>query len=167
MTAENTTVPRLLTVDEFQAKYKDIHTLSPDERYGYELLYHELVSGLQGLTPAVTQQQLDDADRRAGAAERQLEHVQDTLNTFTGVRSRMKREWGVHENVSFDIVWAEAIALKHAHEQSDPLHIKPRDQKLLELGYSRGWSDHKQDQPHGMQTPEMLSMIATANKVKP
>ncbi|BDR10708.1 hypothetical protein CTR2_R40460 [Comamonas thiooxydans] len=37
----------LLTVDEYQAKYLHIHKMSDDERYGYESLYNEIVSGLQ------------------------------------------------------------------------------------------------------------------------
>jgi hypothetical protein len=52
----------------------------------------------------------DDADRRAGASERRLERVSDSLDRFRDVRRKMKRERGYDDNVSFDVVWAETCA---------------------------------------------------------
>lgn len=56
---------------------------------------------------------LADADRRAGAAERHLESCRNDLIRIERVRDEMKYQWGVSSNVSFDVVWAEALALKN------------------------------------------------------
>lgn len=63
------------------------------------------------------QEQLDDADRRAGAAERELETCRSDLARINRVRDKMKDEWGVDRNVSFDVVWAEALKLKRQATQ--------------------------------------------------
>lgn len=60
----------------------------------------------------VHQGQLAEADRRAGAAERELETCRSDLARINRVRDKMKDEWGVDRNVSFDVVWAEALKLK-------------------------------------------------------
>lgn len=44
---------------------------------------------------------------------------------------------------------------------------RKRDQKLLELGYSRGWSDHKKDMVHGLSSSDIDIAIEFANGVKP
>lgn len=49
----------------------------------------------------------DEADRRAGAAERGWEHDRERLQTFARVRDEMKEQRGYHRNVSFDAVWKE------------------------------------------------------------
>lgn len=54
----------------------------------------------------------DDADRRAGAAERKCEDFADTVARRNEWLSKAKREWGVDDRVSFDVVWKEALALK-------------------------------------------------------
>lgn len=67
-------------------------------------------------TPQPTQAQagaeLAEADRRAGAAERELACCREDVARFTRVRDQMKEQWGVDRNVSFDVVWAEALRLK-------------------------------------------------------
>lgn len=56
--------------------------------------------------------ELHDADRRAGAAEREMEYLkEDALNRDSWLR-KAKQQWGVDYNVSFDVVWAQALALK-------------------------------------------------------
>jgi hypothetical protein len=60
------------------------------------------------------QAQLDEADRRAGAAERECEGYRAECTRLHAVRDAMKRQWGVGANVSFDAVWLEALALKQA-----------------------------------------------------
>lgn len=62
----------------------------------------------------VSKSELDEADRRAGAAERELTRYKDDVARLNRVRDRMKEEWGVHYNTSFDKVWEEALALKRA-----------------------------------------------------
>ena len=63
---------------------------------------------------ATVEKERDEADRRAGAAERYLEQLrQDDVATRRWLK-RMKQEWGVHENTTFDHVWAECLALKSA-----------------------------------------------------
>jgi hypothetical protein len=56
--------------------------------------------------------QLAEADRRAGAAERELATFRDDLARINRVRDKMKDQWGVDHNVSFDVVWADALKLK-------------------------------------------------------
>lgn len=60
--------------------------------------------------------QRDEADRRAGAAERELASVRSELDTMRRVRERMKEQWGAHYNTSFDVVWDEALTLKAGAE---------------------------------------------------
>ena len=54
----------------------------------------------------------DEADRRAGAAEREMQTLKDTIARLNSVRSKQKRDWGVDDNTSFDVIWNEALALK-------------------------------------------------------
>lgn len=54
--------------------------------------------------------ELAEADRRAGAAERELAKAREDIDRFTSVRSKMKREAGYDDNVSFDLVWADVLA---------------------------------------------------------
>ena len=57
---------------------------------------------------------LAEADRRAGEAERLLATCKEYVMRFEQVRGRMKYQWGADQRVSFDEVWAEALALKKA-----------------------------------------------------
>lgn len=59
----------------------------------------------------------DEADRRAGAAERHTSGLADDLQRMYRVRDEMKDQWGVSRQVSFDVVWAEALALKTAMQE--------------------------------------------------
>ncbi len=70
---------------------------------------------------------LAEADRRAGAAERELASVKKDLAVIHAMRSRMKREWGVSEDVSFDIVWQRAIDAKEMMDWLDQniFHVEP------------------------------------------
>ena len=54
----------------------------------------------------------DEADRRAGAAARQMADMQDTITRRQTWLFEAKREWGVDDNISFDVVWKEALAFK-------------------------------------------------------
>lgn len=54
--------------------------------------------------------ELAEADRRAGAAERRMADLEDTISKANRSRDRMKEEAGYHTNVSFDVVWAETLA---------------------------------------------------------
>ena len=56
--------------------------------------------------------ELAEADRRAGAAERKLAASKEDVARIEQVRDKMKDQWGVDRRVSFDVVWAEALALK-------------------------------------------------------
>ena len=56
----------------------------------------------------------NEADRRAGASERELASVRSDLDTMRRVREKMKEQWGAHRNTSFDVVWDEALTLKAA-----------------------------------------------------
>jgi hypothetical protein len=52
----------------------------------------------------------DEADRRAGAAERGWEADKETLATYRRHRDKLKEERGYNPNVSFDTVWKETCA---------------------------------------------------------
>ena len=54
----------------------------------------------------------DDADRRAGAAERMLERAQDNELANIKWMRKAKEQWGVSENTSFDVVWDQCLKLK-------------------------------------------------------
>lgn len=54
----------------------------------------------------------DEADRRAGAAERRMADLQEEASSRRQWLSKAKRQWGVPDAVSFDTVWAEALALR-------------------------------------------------------
>lgn len=54
----------------------------------------------------------DEADRRAGAAERRLAHEVDARLRRADWLSKAKAAWGASDDCSFDVVWAEALKLK-------------------------------------------------------
>jgi hypothetical protein len=61
----------------------------------------------------------DEADRRAGAAERRLAHAEESAVARSQWLSKAKREWGVDDRVSFDDVWRQALALKQVSKLVD------------------------------------------------
>lgn len=63
----------------------------------------------------------DEADRRAGCAERRMAGLNDVVRRFEAARHRMKVQWGVPENVSFDVVWQQALDAKASQAQHVPL----------------------------------------------
>ena len=69
----------------------------------------------------------DEADLRAGAAERSYQREREATSARDSWRRKAKRQWGVDDSVSFDVVWAEAIAQK---EQITKL-IAERDEAVL------------------------------------
>ena len=58
----------------------------------------------------------DEADRRAGAAERQMEYLKDTASRRDAWMSRAKRDAEYDDNVSFDQVWEEALKALRARD---------------------------------------------------
>lgn len=54
----------------------------------------------------------DEADRRAGAAERRLADEVDARCRRDSWLRKAKEKWGVSSDCSFDLVWAEALKLK-------------------------------------------------------
>jgi hypothetical protein len=54
---------------------------------------------------------LAEADRRAGAAERENAGLRDTINRNRDWLARAKKEAGYRDSVSFDVVWAETLKL--------------------------------------------------------
>jgi len=59
---------------------------------------------------------LADADRRAGAAERAMAGAYESLSNRSEWLAQAKRAWGVDANVSFDVVWQEALAMREAYQ---------------------------------------------------
>lgn len=68
----------------------------------------------------------DEADRRAGRAERHMAGLNDDVRRFEAARRRMKAQWGVHDNVSFDVVWQQALDAKASQAQRVPLSEEQR-----------------------------------------
>ena len=66
----------------------------------------------------------DEADRRAGRAERHMAGLNDDVRRFEAARRRMKMQWGVHDNVSFDDVWQQALDAKASQAQRVPLSVE-------------------------------------------
>jgi hypothetical protein len=56
-----------------------------------------------------TQQALDEADRRAGAAERELSRCIKELCSVDACRRKYKERAGYSQNTSFDLVWEEVL----------------------------------------------------------
>lgn len=81
----------------------------------------------QATLDQVTQER-DEADRRAGEAERRRDGDRDTLVRLTQWRERQKEARGYDYNVSFDIVWAETCAKadKAATLQADLAEARAR-----------------------------------------
>ena len=85
----------------------------------------------------------DEADRRAGRAERHMAGLNDDVRRFEAARRRMKVQWGVHENVSFDDVWQQALDAKASQAQRVPLDAyKLREifKKLNAKHDEEGWN---------------------------
>lgn len=54
----------------------------------------------------------DEADRRAGAAERMAERDREAAVARSSWLAKAKDQWGVSYAVSFDVVWAQALAAR-------------------------------------------------------
>ena len=63
----------------------------------------------------------DEADRRAGAAERLASSSSETIQAFRACRDKQKESAGYQRNVSFDIVWAETLAKANRAEAAEAL----------------------------------------------
>lgn len=61
---------------------------------------------------AALEAERDEADRRAGNAERTKQGAIDDMCKRASWLDKAKSQWGVDNNVSFDVVWAECLALK-------------------------------------------------------
>lgn len=102
--------------------------------------------GRRGIPLYTTQQptqaqagvELAEADRRAGAAERKLANCRENMARFIRVRDQMKDQWGVDRNVSFDVVWDEALKLKQQAEAITPPPIECNTEEL-KRAYAFGW----------------------------
>lgn len=108
-------------------------------------LFADLIAqhpGLREELKAMDEQQpqaeaaLAEADRRAGAAERELASCREDVARFARVRDQMKEQWGVGRNVSFDVVWAEALKLKQQAEAVPPGYVLVPVEPTLEMGWA-------------------------------
>lgn len=91
-----------------------------------------LIAASHGQAPAGAGE-LAEADRRAGAAERKLAASKEDVARIERVRDKMKDQWGVDRRVSFDVVWAEALALK-AGTKSDSVQEDAARYRFLRDG---------------------------------
>jgi hypothetical protein len=67
----------------------------------------ERIADLKGLLAVAVER--DDADRRAGAAERNLEYHKKAYVARNEWLAKAKRDAGYSENESFDVVWEAAL----------------------------------------------------------
>ena len=84
----------------------------PNDHHGNGLIPSPATNGqLQELRRTIERltRERDEADRRAGAAERELASARETLACHSRSRERMKDEAGYDRNVSFDIVWSDLM----------------------------------------------------------
>lgn len=90
------------------------HEVSQDSSITCEAKWHRFYRKVfaGGAPESALSAALNEADRRAGAAERSLAACQADLKRLERVREAMKAQWGADRRVSFDVVWAEALALK-------------------------------------------------------
>jgi hypothetical protein len=99
-------------VERFDLEQPDSHMGSASmviqPRHGDWVRYEDFAALSARL--AEVEAERDEADRRAGAAERGWEHDRDRLMTFNRVRDQMKDQRGFHRNVTFDKVWADVCA---------------------------------------------------------
>ncbi len=58
----------------------------------------------------------DEADRRAGRAERLYAYELEQASARRSWLDHAKEEWGVDQNVSFDVVWKECLELKRKNK---------------------------------------------------
>lgn len=72
------------------------------------------------MKPEEVRAERDEADRRAGAAERKLAHLQEAAAARASWLSKAKAQAGYSDNVSFDVVWAEALAALHEIRAQPP-----------------------------------------------
>ncbi|ALJ08273.1 hypothetical protein JL11_07900 [Brevundimonas sp. DS20] len=83
---------------------------------------------------AELERERDDADRRAGAAERQLEDKTDSIVKRRQWLSRAKAERGYHDNTSFDRVWADTCAAADRAQAAEA-----RADRLAKFGRHINW----------------------------
>lgn len=62
----------------------------------------------------------DEADRRAGAAERRNEQLREDAFRRSQWLRKAKEEAGYDDDVSFDVVWRDALAAIHARKDAAP-----------------------------------------------
>lgn len=72
-------------------------------------VFHDLVAQVGRVI-----EERDEADRRAGAAERTTAYADKENIAHRRWLSKAKKQWGVSDYVSFDKVWEEALNLKKA-----------------------------------------------------
>ena len=120
MTHTSTEQPEALRLaDEFDNAMAALHQISIGHSMTIELRrLHARVQELEA--------ERDEADRRAGRAERHMAGLNDDVRRFEAARRRMKAQWGVHDNVSFDVVWQQALDAKASQAQRVPLNAFQR-----------------------------------------
>lgn len=94
--------------------------------YGTQEVSEPTVNGQAGndvllLEMAALRAERDEADRRAGAAERLLADRDDSIMRREQWLRRAKEERGYGQNTSFDRVWSETCALADRAKETDRL----------------------------------------------
>ncbi|GAB3763656.1 hypothetical protein GCM10028796_17550 [Ramlibacter monticola] len=89
----------------------------------------------------------DEADRRAGAAERELDSLREAAAARTRWLDKAKDAAGYDRNVSFDVVWADTLAaFKWARGDLEPVagDVLPKigERVLIHLARPDSWVEH-------------------------
>lgn len=82
----------------------------------------------------------DEADRRAGAAERRLAYEVDARTRREAWLRKAKSQWGASSDCSFDLVWADALKLRGQARLLENVRLDSSWQASFEAW----WEEHGQ-----------------------
>ena len=110
------------------AKFTDFIPMQEELRQTKAALAEERENAITWMNAYQTvSKERDEADRRAGAAERGWEADRESLSTFRRVLDQMKEQRGYHRNETFDRVWDETCAKADRAEKAEAALAKARD----------------------------------------
>lgn len=98
-------------LEDIRTDHPELSMIAMNQRV-VSWLDHEQVVKELGEAMELLKKERDEADRRAGAAERELQRYKDAQQANDQWLDKAKEQWGVHRHTSFDLVWEEALALK-------------------------------------------------------
>ncbi len=100
------------SMDHEQAvqEVKDLQAANESLKFERDLWKEKCARGIETIQKLEAER--DDADRRAGAAERMAcRRVEEGRARESWLR-KAKEQWGVDQNVSFDVCWSQALLIR-------------------------------------------------------